>query len=90
MSTRYENSAIATNASARMTLINTIFQVKSNKIGTYGTLKKKKKKNEPTKQQICQKLDVFGNAKICYELSSRRTKNAPEFLVRKLNSTQIL
>jgi len=89
MSTRYENSATATNAGARMTLINTIFQVKSNKIGTYGTLKKKKK-NEPTKQQICQKLDVFGNAKICYELSSRRTKNAPEFLVRKLNSTQVL
>jgi len=43
MSTRYENSAIATNASARMTLINTIFQVKSNKIGIYGTLKKKQK-----------------------------------------------
>jgi hypothetical protein len=80
MSTRYENSATATNAGARMTLINTIFQVKSNKIGTYGTLKKKKKKKmNQQNNKIAKKLDVFGDAKFATNFHRDAPKMHPSF-----------
>jgi hypothetical protein len=85
MSTRYENSATAKNAGAGMDLINTIFKVKSNKLASM------ERYNQRTNKTIkMPRSSMISEMQNCREHPTSGTKNAPEFLARKLNIIQIL
>ena len=69
-----------------MTLINTIFQVESNKLAYMEHWKKKKKnkqnkKNEKNQQnnKIAKKLDTFGDAKFATNFHRDAPKMHPSF-----------
>ena len=65
-----------------MTLINTIFQVESNKLAYMEHWKKKKKKKKKMNQQnnkIAKKLDTFGDAKFATNFHRDAPKMHPSF-----------
>jgi len=66
-----------------MTLINTIFQVESNKLAYMEHWKKKKKKKKKKMNQqnnkIAKKLDTFGDAKFATNFHRDAPKMHPSF-----------
>ena len=61
-----------------MTLINTIFQVESNKLAYMEHWKKKKKMNQQN-NKIAKKLDDFGDAKFATNIQRDAPKMHPSF-----------